>query len=445
MAQARITVHIADILHRQRFILRMCKALMLYGAPSHRLEEYMMLTTKVLELDGQFIYFPGCMLVSFGDAATRTSEMHLVRCAEGVDLSKLHDTHRIYKDVVHDLMGVGEALVKLDELLASRARYPPWACVLIYGFASSMVAPFGFRGGWVDMPMCFGVGVLVGILRYYVSPRSNLYTSVFEVAASIVVSFLARALGSIRGGNLFCFAAITQGSLALILPGYIILCGSLELQSRNLVAGAVRMFYAIIYSLLLGFGITLGAALYGWIDKNATSETQCPTQLNPWFRFIFVPGFTIGLGLVNQARFSQLPVMVIISGVAYVANYFAGLHFTSATEFTSAIGAFVIGVLGNLYSRLGHGMAVLAMLPAIFVQVPLGIASQNSLLAGVTSANQIVSNGTKTSTDTTSSSSLSFGITMMQVAIGISVGLFAAAIVVYPFGKKRSGTGLFTM
>lgn len=29
--------------------------------------------------------------------------------------------------------------------------------------------------------------------------------------------------------------------------------------------------------------------------------------------------------------------------------------------------------------------------------------------------------------------------TMVEVAIGITVGLFLSALVVYPFGKKRSG------
>jgi hypothetical protein len=31
------------------------------------------------------------------------------------------------------------------------------------------------------------------------------------------------------------------------------------------------------------------------------------------------------------------------------------------------------------------------------------------------------------------------GYSMIQVAIGISVGLFLSAILVYPFGKRRSG------
>jgi uncharacterized membrane protein YjjP (DUF1212 family) len=442
-AKAKITVHIADILQRQRFILRMCKALMLYGAPTHRLEEYLTMTARVLEIDAQFIYFPGCMIVSFGDPTTRTSEVQLVRCSQGLDLYKLHRVHRIYKKVIHDLVGVEDASNNLDDLLSQKPTFPPWACVLIYAFSASMVTPFAFGGGWVNLPVSFCIGLCVGGLQFLIAPRSNLYSNVFEVTASIVVSFIGRALGSIEGSHI-CFSAVVQGSLALILPGYIILCGSLELQSRNLVAGSVRMFYAIIYSLFLGFGITLGAALYGWIDKNATSETTCSEQISPWFRLLFVPMFTIGLGLINQARLFQLPVMLFISCAGYVVNYFTSKHFSNSTEFTAAVSSFVIGVLGNLYSRLYKGIAVSAMLPAIFVQVPSGIASQSSLLAGVQSANQIVSNTTTTaSSSADNTSGISFGITMIQVAIGISVGLFASTIAVYPLGKRS--TSVFTL
>ncbi|CAI5760240.1 unnamed protein product [Candida verbasci] len=443
----RITVHIADILQRQKFIMNMCRALMLFGAPTHRLEEYMIMTSRVLEIDGQFMYFPGCMLVSFGDAATRTSEVHLVRCAQGLNLSKLADTHKIYKAVIHDLIGVEDASKKLDELLKSKNLYPPWLCVLFYGIGSLAVTPFAFEGGWIDLPISFGVGLCVGYLQFYVSSMSNLYSSVFEVSAAIVVAFISRGIGSIRSGNLFCFSAITQGSLALILPGYIILCGSLELQSRNLVAGSVRMFYAIIYSLFLGFGITLGSALYGWVDHNATSQNSCQSghSMNDKFRILFVPMFATMLGLINQARWKQLPMMIFIASVGYIGTYFAGKHFSNVTEFTACIGAFIVGILGNLYSRIWKGMAVSAMLPAIFVQVPSGIASKSTLISGIATADQITSrNGTTTTTDANDkTSSLSFGATMVEVSIGISVGLFAAALVVYPFGKKR--TGLFTL
>jgi uncharacterized membrane protein YjjP (DUF1212 family) len=221
--EIRITVHIADVLQRQRFILRMCRALMLYGAPTHRLEEYMKMTSRVLEIDGQFLYIPGCMIVSFGDSTTHTSEMQLVRTVQGLNLHKLHVAHQIYKEVVHDIIGVEEAAARVDDLLRSKNLYPLWMCVLFFGLASAVFSVLSFGGYWPDMPITFLLGGCVGFLQIYVAPRSDLYNNVFEVTSSIIVSFIGRAFGSIgHNQDTFCFSAITQGSLALILPGYMI-------------------------------------------------------------------------------------------------------------------------------------------------------------------------------------------------------------------------------
>lgn len=67
----RIKVHVANILKRQQYIIRMCRALMLFGAPTHRLEEYLAATAKVLEINSQFLYIPGCMIISFDDVLTQ--------------------------------------------------------------------------------------------------------------------------------------------------------------------------------------------------------------------------------------------------------------------------------------------------------------------------------------------------------------------------------------
>ena len=131
--------------------------------------------------------------------------------------------------------------------------------------ASVSVGPFAFQARPIDFPFMFILGCILGYLQLVVAPRSDQFRNVFEVLAAVVTSFCARGLGSILigGKQIFCFSAMAQSSIALILPGYIILCAALELQSRNIVAGSVRMVYAIIYSLFLGFGITIGTALFG--------------------------------------------------------------------------------------------------------------------------------------------------------------------------------------
>jgi uncharacterized membrane protein YjjP (DUF1212 family) len=126
--------------------VKLCRALVLYGAPTHRLEEYLKMSSRVLEIDAQFLYIPDCMMISFGDSTTHTSEFKLVKSKQGVNLGKLKDVHEIYKEVVHDVIGVEEATQRLDKILNAKPMFSPWILVLVYGFASATVAPFGNTG-----------------------------------------------------------------------------------------------------------------------------------------------------------------------------------------------------------------------------------------------------------------------------------------------------------
>jgi hypothetical protein len=141
--EIRITIHIAETLSRQKYLLKICRALMSYGAPNHRLEEYMKMSARVLEIDGQFLYIPGCMIISFDDASTHTTEVKLVKADQGVDLGKLKDAHEVYKEVVHDVIGVEEATQRLDVIMNAKPKFNVWLRVMLYGFASVAVAPFG--------------------------------------------------------------------------------------------------------------------------------------------------------------------------------------------------------------------------------------------------------------------------------------------------------------
>ncbi|PKX93402.1 threonine/serine exporter family protein [Aspergillus novofumigatus IBT 16806] len=440
--EIQVTVQIAEIIARQRYIMQLCKALMSFGAPTHRLEEYMQMTAKVLEMDSQFLYFPGCMIMSFDDPSTRTTEVKLVRVAQGINLQKLANTHRIYKNVVHDVIGVEEAIQELEEIEKKPPRFNKWIVVLVYGLASATVGPFAFNARPIDMPIIFFNGCLLGLMQQVLAPRSALYSNVFEVTAAVLTSFLARAFGSIpkavvdgKRQFLFCFSAIAQSSIALILPGFLVLCSSLELQSHQIIAGSIRIVYAIIYSLFLGYGITVGTTIYGLMDGSAVSDIQCPKAgafKNPYVqRFPFVALMTVWLLIINQGKWKQLPVMSTIAMSGYITNYFSTKKLGSNSQVANTVGAFTIGIMGNLYSRLWHGHAATAILPAIFVLVPSGLAASGSLITG-----RDIAAGAGLSTN---SSVWTLAVGMVQVAIGITVGLFIAALVVYPYGKRRSG------
>lgn len=182
--------------------------------------EYMRMSARVLEIEGQFLYIPGCMIISFDDAATHTTEVKIVRSSQGIDLSKLKDTHEIYKEVVHDKVGVDEAMPRLDDVMKRKPLYGPWFLVVMYGFASACVGPFAFGARFIDLPIAFFLGALLGFMQLILAPRSDLYSNIFEISAAVLTSFLARVFGSILNGKVFCFSALAQSSIALILPGY---------------------------------------------------------------------------------------------------------------------------------------------------------------------------------------------------------------------------------
>ncbi|KAF2117173.1 hypothetical protein BDV96DRAFT_490237 [Lophiotrema nucula] len=514
-SQFKIQVHLAGTLARQNYLRKLCKALMMYGAPTHRLEEYMNMSARVLEIEAQFLYIPGCMIISFDDSSVHTTEVKLVRTNQGVDLGKLRDVHEIYKDVVHDRIGVEEATPRLAAIMDRKQKYSNWLRVFVYGLASATVGPFAFEARPIDLPFCFILGCLIGWLQLIIAPQNELITNVFEIGAAVITSFIARGLGSITrdGKEIFCFSAMAQSSIALILPGFTVLCASLELQSRHIVAGSVRMVYAIIYSLFLGYGITIGTVIFGLMYKDATSATSCSNPMNSHWYYFFVVAFSLCLMVINQAKYKQIPAMTVIALIGYVVNFHSSKYFTGNAQVSNTLGALAIGIAANAHARfgryvenwsldiwehtlrprivrlrkrwlrsrhgprggdshlwpsggntsrassvaseyvpkerkIGYGLAAAAMLPAIFVQVPSGLSVNGSLVSGVTSADQIVRNTTNYTTVSTASEAysngtnsvaLTVGFSVIQVAIGITVGLFLAALFVYPLGKRRSG------
>jgi uncharacterized membrane protein YjjP (DUF1212 family) len=110
--------------------------------------------------------------------------------------------------------------VRLDEVINARDRHHVYLCVVMYGLASAAVSVF-FKARLIDMPVIFVLGCLLGLLQLVVAPMSKTYSTVFEVSATILFSFLARAFGSINDGKLFCFSAIAQSAIAMILPGWV--------------------------------------------------------------------------------------------------------------------------------------------------------------------------------------------------------------------------------
>ena len=313
----------------------------------------------------------------------------------------------------------------------------------------------------------------------------------------MLMSFCARGLSSIPG-DYFCYIAISSAAIVGILPGYLVRkcvasqyaevisrCGvvtsSLELASKNIVCGSIKMVYSLIYTTFLAFGLQIGSDLYLRIDDrarrrleelanrlftsvsveatfNATDTSSQHAFLNgtftvtyqtpqenlylydgcyrfpdrewylqpfPWWtQFILVPLFSLFSSLSNlQPVMSvQLFVMVFISCAAYAANKAANMYIFRRSDVVSMLGAFTVGILGNAYSRKMGGTAFTSMVTGVLFLVPSGLSQTGALSGG---------NG------------IAIGGAMIAVSIGITVGLFISQAFVYMFGSRK-GAAMFS-
>ncbi|KDN36610.1 hypothetical protein RSAG8_10713, partial [Rhizoctonia solani AG-8 WAC10335] len=447
-----ITMHVAEILQRQEFILKLARSLMMFGAPSHRLEAQIQATARVLDIQVSCMYLPSVMLFSFGDTSTHTSDTKFLKQTSALDLGKLLDAHRIYWRVIHDELSVGDASLQLDELMKKRVLYQGWITVVIGGFCSAFITPISFKGSFVDALAAFPLGAML-VWVQNLSARNELYSNVFEITIAGLLSFIA---GAFAASKHVCYAAVASGSVVLILPGYIVLCGSLYLihASRSIISGSVRLCYSIIYSIFLGFGLSIGAELFHAVSKQRVwgaddytcSHVHDPNgpwwqkTAGPYWAFLCVPGFSLFLSLRNQSpiRRKELCVAVLISCAGWITNHFSSIAFPNRSDITSALGSLAVGLAGNIYGRFFNGTAFVVMITGILFQLPSGLA--NGGLLSFASTNNSVG--------ATYSYATGFQVAeqLVSVAVGLTVGLFCSAVLVHPFGgSRRRGGGLFSL
>lgn len=206
---------------------------------------------------------------------------------------------------------------------------------------------------------------------------------------------------------------------------------SLDLATKNIMCGSIKLVYALIYTLFLGFALQFGSDLYLLFDPSARHELDTlaaraaaaititgtyitdnnsppngrvphmgsftftpstpftrqnivkacyrppdfPWYLQPypwWAQFIIVPIFSFISSFNNEQPITlDLFVMVFISIVSYAANKVADHFIFNRSDVVSAIGAFVVGLLGNIYSRKMRGTAFTVMVTGVLFLVPV--------------------------------------------------------------------------
>ncbi|KAF9550839.1 hypothetical protein EC957_011386 [Mortierella hygrophila] len=409
---------IAEILTRQSFLIMIAKALILYGAPSHRIEETCALLARKMEVDASFALLPGLMTISFSDPETHTSDTRHLRCTQGMDMYKLSKVYKIAWGVLHG-KGVEEANRALERVTIEPGYYPVWVTVMSWMTTAAFVAPLAFNGSWLDTALAGLCGLIVGLLGV-VAAKFPVYGNVFEVTSSILVGFIARSFG-----DRVCFAAVALAGVVILLPGLLLTQSIMELASRNIVSGSVRMFYALMYAFFLGYGLSLGAELWIFVsrDHSQPSEDVCKHGVDHWWFFLIFPAVSTSINIVFNAHPCQWLGMTLVTAVGYTVSYFM----TAGPQVSPAIAAFAVGIAGQAYGRITGNLSYVPLLSGVLLLVP-GSVGVRGVLAFI-------------GTDPTQgdpSQGFQFALSMVNIAVSITLGVFCSALVWYPFWRKST-------
>lgn len=227
-------------MQQEDYILHVCRALMMYGAPTHRLEEHMGRTADVFGLKLQSFYMPGCMIITFNNMVWRSKDVQIVRCTESLNLSKLDDVHAVFKDVIHGKLGPEEATRRVGEIVNSTDKFPLWFRVVLYGLASAAIGPVSFGARPIDLPIIFVLGSLLGFLQLIIASRY-----VVSVLLSFVSCFVVWCQGwpldglGLSAGARSCWSCgfhATQSSCSVLgRPGH--------LWSSSILLAVVHLIY----------------------------------------------------------------------------------------------------------------------------------------------------------------------------------------------------------
>ncbi|ODN73284.1 hypothetical protein, variant [Cryptococcus amylolentus CBS 6039] len=442
-----VTKNVSNILQRKKFIELLAKAVVNYGAPAHSVEAWLSSTADILGVEASFVYFPTILMVAFRDTDVRTTDLLFIRPSGGLELYRLSLVHEVYRRVTHDAISAGQGSRVLKRIENKTLPYSRLSLLATAAVASGVAARVAFSGSFIDMLMSGVLGTIFTTVQFMVSRENRVFSNIFEIGMAGILSFIARGLGA---SKYFCYQSLASSAIVLILPGWHICLGALELGSRNIVAGAIRLVWAVVYTLFLSLGLGLGNQIWDafgpaqptYGDDSSSDDTTTVTcnrnpewlqwwytEPNDWWLFLLVPVFAYSLAIWFRADWKSKDtlVMVCVACAGYVVNFFLSQKIAE-TNVVSAVSAFAIGVLGNLYSRIGRGSAFPSMVVGILLIVPNAIAAAGGLGAS--------SSGDSDTTEEINTAVI-VSIRMVQVGIGLAIGLFAATVAVYPFGKRR--------
>ncbi len=391
----------------KQFVLALGQAMHALGSPSYRVEDSMTACSRALGLQGSFFATPTAIFAAIGEG-DEAPQTVLQRVAPGDhDLARLARLYAIRDAVMRREVAPEVGLVRIREVLQPPAATPVATTLALACSGGGAAVLFG--GGWHEVLVATGAGVLVGLLGV-LAARWNRLGDVHGALAAACVAFGAGALASC--GYRLNAAIATIAAIVVLLPGLSFTTALAELSMRHLAAGSARLMGALASLLTMAIGVGLGS-------RSATLAFGAAPRIEPeplswlWNVFALLVSWYAFMVLLRASR--KQASWVLLGIVVGFGGARLGGHWLGA-ELGGFLGAVAVAIAANLFAHWRRRPAAIVRTPGLLLLVPGSLGFRGFTMA----------------LDQNFTASAQFAFQALLVGGAIVAGLLIAGVLVPP-------------
>ncbi|NTX33897.1 threonine/serine exporter family protein [Myxococcus sp. CA051A] len=353
-------------------LLDLARALHLSYVPSFGVENRVKKAARAWGLEVEVFTLQTLALTEVRSGASRRVDFQRLPFNPHWNLTRAASLLLLSESIARGKRTVAEARAELDRIMAPHQLHPEWLVYLAYGvYGAAVAARVG--GGWWELVAALVVGVLAGGIHFGTLKSERL---------DLQKSFLAAFLGTLLAFGLtfvlptFDAARALFGGVTLLVPAMVVTLGSAELVGESVEAGISRLTYGLLRFLMLAVGI--GAAGTLWRLFGPLPVQMHANALPDAVVLVIIAVGGLALTLCMSARRRDTPWIVGAVLLAWgVQELTKGVF---GDKGSPLISAFVLGVAGQLYSRLPERLPSTIIMPGLLQLAP-GFVGTRAILA----------------------------------------------------------------
>lgn len=351
-----------EFIEKRRFIIKLGKALHKFGTPAYRLETHLQTVALTLGLDGYFLISPTSMTFVL-QHDTDQEYNHVARVKPGeLDLGSLARTDELVEELRTGQRTLAEAMERLEEIANKPNPYGPLLTLCAFGTSAAAFAML-MATSWNDVFWSGVVGMLVYGLAYR-AEKSKRMAETLEPVASLVAGLAACVISQFDAS--INIPVVILSGIIVFIPGLALTLGLAELAARDLMSGTMRIMDAVMLLFKLYFGAVLGVAIGNAIFGEYLFIEPLP--LPRWASWLAVPLLSSALVFIFKARLKDAPWGIFAGVLAFFSAMAGGIYLGDSIGIF--VGALVVGIYANLFSRWTKAPASIALLQGIVILVP---------------------------------------------------------------------------